>query len=40
MLFKIVRRFEGNNCINHLGMEVALPQLKFGDADRGEIKAI
>lgn len=40
MLFKIVRRFERNHCVNHSVMEVALSQLKFGDGDRGEIREI
>lgn len=40
MLFKIVRRFERNNYVTHPVMEVALPQLKFGDDDGGEIRAV
>lgn len=40
MLFKIVKRSERNNCVNLSVMEVALPQLKFGDGDRGEIRAV
>lgn len=40
MLFRIVRRFERNNYVNHPVMEVALPQLKFGDDDRGGIRVV